>query len=72
MITIRFCHYHFGIEFWCSITDFRRWDFGHEHRGKLFDTHAWWVGPLHIIQCDTRPRVDVSAASIVDSDGADR
>jgi hypothetical protein len=44
----------FWVELWSPLLAFSKWDFHVEHRSALFDTHACWVGPFHIIICDTR------------------
>lgn len=56
-------HSHVGIEFWSPPFDFNKWDFHYERRRTLFDTHACWVGPFHILICDTRRRVQSAPES---------
>jgi hypothetical protein len=55
MRTIRFGRHELGIMLWCMPTSIREWNFGYERSGTLFDTHAWWFGPLFVLVCDTRP-----------------
>lgn len=62
MRTLLFGRYELGIELWSKPRDFRDWDFWYERCGTLFDTPAWWLGPLHVLLCDTRHRP--SSASV--------
>jgi hypothetical protein len=55
MIYLKIGRKRLWIELLSRLLAFREWDFHFEHRSTLFDTHAFWVGPLHVIVCDTRP-----------------
>lgn len=51
MSTLRIGRHEFGIELWCPATDLQNWQLATAHRGGRFNTHEWWLGPLHIVRC---------------------
>lgn len=54
MLQLKIGPKHLWVELWSRFFSFRDWDFHFEHRTTLFDTRALWIGPFHILLCDTR------------------
>ena len=61
MRTLRAFGYEFGIELWCPVTAFDRWQLGTERWDDRYSTRLAWLGPLHFAACRlTKPQRDAA------------